>query len=173
MTEKKKKNISRSKKKNNKLEELEKERDDYKILAQRTQADLINSRKRMLKDIEDAKNRNIKKNILEFLPLLDDLELALSSMEDDNGWTEGIRAIKYKFVNILENIGVSVIDDQKDFDPRLHDAVLISSDENRDSGEISKVFSSGYKLKDEVIRPAKVEIINNESLKNDEIQKNK
>ena len=61
MTEKKKKNISRSKKKNNKLEELEKERDDYKILAQRTQADLINSRKRMLKDIEDAKNRNIKK----------------------------------------------------------------------------------------------------------------
>ena len=60
MTEKKKKNISRSKKKNNKLEELEKERDDYKILAQRTQADLINSRKRMLKDIEDAKNRNIK-----------------------------------------------------------------------------------------------------------------
>ena len=37
MTEKKKKNISRSKKKNNKLEELEKERDDYKILAQRTQ----------------------------------------------------------------------------------------------------------------------------------------
>ena len=54
MTEKKKKNISRSKKKNNKLEELEKERDDYKILAQRTQADLINSRKRMLKDIEDA-----------------------------------------------------------------------------------------------------------------------
>ena len=104
MTEKKKKNISRSKKKNNKLEELEKERDDYKILAQRTQADLINSRKRMLKDIEDAKNRNIKKNILEFLPLLDDLELALSSMEDDNGWTEGIRAIQSKYIRKYSSI---------------------------------------------------------------------
>ena len=66
MTEKKKKNISRSKKKNNKLEELEKERDDYKILAQRTQADLINSRKRMLKDIEDAKFQEVL-DYIEFL----------------------------------------------------------------------------------------------------------
>ncbi|MBM32603.1 MAG: nucleotide exchange factor GrpE [Chloroflexi bacterium] len=164
MTEKKKKNTPRSKKKNNKLEELEKEKNEYKILAQRTQADLINSRKRMLKEIEEAKNRNIRKNILDFLPLLDDLELALSSMKEDNGWTEGVRAIQSKFVNTLENLGVSVIDDLKIFDPRLHDALLVSTDENRDSGEISRVLRSGYKWQEEVIRPAQVEIINNDSL---------
>ncbi len=164
MTDKKKKNTPRSKKKNNKLEELEKEKNEYKILAQRTQADLINSRKRMLKEIEEAKNRNIRKNILDFLPLLDDLELALSSMKEDNGWTEGVRAIQSKFVNTLENLGVSVIDDLKIFDPRLHDALLVSTDENRDSGEISRVLRSGYKWQEEVIRPAQVEIINNDSL---------
>ena len=164
MAEKKKKNISKSKKKIDKLKVLEKERDEYKVLAQRTQADLINSRNRMLREIEDSKKRNLKKIVLDFLPLLDNLELALSSMENDNGWTEGIRAIQSKFVSTLDNMGVSLIEDQKVFDPRLHDAVLVSSDENKDSGEISRILSPGYKLEDEVIRPAQVEIVNNDSL---------
>ncbi len=164
MAEKKKKNISKPKKKIDKFKVLEKERDEYKILAKRTQADLINSRNRMLREIEDSKKRNIKKIVLDFLPLLDNLELALSSMEDDNGWTEGIRAIQSKFVSTLDNMGVSLIEDQKVFDPRLHDAVLVSSDENKDSGEISRILSPGYKLEDEVIRPAQVEIVNNDSL---------
>ena len=164
MAEKKKKNISKPKKKIDKFKVLEKERDEYKILAQRTQADFINSRNRMLREIEDSKKRNIKKIVLDFLPLLDNLELALSSMEDDNDWAEGIRAIQSKFVSTLDNMGVSLIEDQKFFDPRLHDAVLVSNDENRDSGEISRVFRPGYKLEDEVIRPAQVEIVNNDSL---------
>ena len=164
MAEKKKKNISKPKKKIDKFKVLEKERDEYKILAQRTQADFINSRNRMLREIEDSKKRNIKKIVLDFLPLLDNLELALSSMEDDNGWTEGIRAIQSKFVSTLDNMDVSLIEDQKVFDPRLHDAVLVSSDENKDSGEISRVLRPGYKLEDEVIRPAQVEIVNNDSL---------
>ena len=164
MAEEKKKNSSKPKKNNNKLQVLEKERDEYKILAQRTQADLINSRNRMLREIEDTNKNNLKKIVLDFLPLLDDLELASSSMEDNNVWTEGIRAIQSKFVSTLDNLGVSVIEDQKVFDPRLHDAVLVSSDEDRDSGEISRVFRPGYKLQDQVIRPAQVEIINNDSL---------
>ena len=160
MEEKKQKNTSKPKKKKiNKVKLIEKERDDYKILAQRTQADLINSRNRMMKQMEETSRRNTRKIVMEFLPLLDDLELALSSVEDENGWSEGIRAIQSKFVNTLDSLGVSIIEMGKTFDPRFHEAVLVSSDGNRESGEITRVFRSGYILDDEVIRPAQVEII--------------
>ena len=172
MTEKKQKNTSKPRKKKiDKFKLIEKERDDYKNLAQRTQADLINSRNRMLKQIEETEKRNTKKIVLEFLTLLDDLELALSSM-DENGWKEGIRVIQSKFINTLDSLGVSVIKEKLFFDPRFHEAVLVSSDKNKKPGEIARVFRAGYTLDEEVIRPVQVEIIRDDVIVEGENKKN-
>jgi molecular chaperone GrpE len=99
--------------------------------------------------------------IVNLLPVLDDLERALSSVSAKLAgltWVDGIRLIHRKLKAVLEAQGLSEIHAEgQDFDPNLHEAVL---HEEGEEGKVTAELQKGYKLYDRVIRPAMVAVGN-------------
>ena len=109
------------------LAEEKKKAEDYLANWQRAQADFINYKRRTEQERQDF-NRFANANlILSLLPVLDDLERALSSMPAKsvkNSWVEGVRLVERKFKSALEAQGVTPIKALGEpFDPNFHEAV--------------------------------------------------
>ena len=126
---------------------------------QRTQADFINYKRRSEQEKEEMRGFANSVLICNLLPVLDDLERALSSIPPSLAklpWVEGIRLIERKFHAVLEAQGVTPIKTKgKPFDPNLHEAAM--SIMGRE-GMVVKELKRGYKLRDRVIRPATVAV---------------
>lgn len=127
-----------------------------------TQAELINYRKR-----KDEETSNMLKYanmdlIVELLPVLDNFERALnmkSEFKDFDKYTEGYRLLYNHLVDTLKKFGVEEIPALGlEFDPNLHEAVMIGSDEEKENDIILEVFNKGYMLKGRVIRASKVKV---------------
>lgn len=95
--------------------------------------------------------------VLNMLPIYDDLERALASVEQTPAgaqWVEGVRAIARKFQGALEASGVKEIAAEgQEFDPNLEEAI---AQEPGPGGRVLKVVQKGYTMGDRVIRPAMV-----------------
>ncbi|HAS27974.1 MAG TPA: nucleotide exchange factor GrpE, partial [Dehalococcoidia bacterium] len=104
--------------------EAEKYLDNWK----RTQADFINYKKRTEQEKEETVKFGNSMLLLAILPVLDDLQRALSSVPQDIKdlpWVEGIRLIERKFSSSLETQGVKLIKTEGEaFDPNVHEAAL-------------------------------------------------
>lgn len=127
-----------------------------------TQAELINYRKR-----KDEETSNMLKYanmdlIVELLPVLDNFEIALnmkSEFKDFDKYTEGYKLLYNHLVDTLKKFGVEEIPALGlEFDPNLHEAVMIGSDEEKENDIILEVFNKGYMLKGRVIRASKVKV---------------
>ena len=134
------------------------ERDEYLALAQRTQADFENYRKRVARDSVAAESRGVSRLARELLPALDSLDRALAAAADaDEGLIEGLRLVQRELLGALERVGVEPYGAAgEQFDPELHEAVAQQPFEGREPGEIVEVYQSGYRLAGGVIRPARV-----------------
>jgi len=148
------KKISKEKELKNKLREQE---EKYLRLS----ADFDNYRKRTLKEkIEMSKYAGV--DILsQILPVMDDFERAMKSMEetqDIEAVKQGIKLIYNKFKEYLNQQGVKEIEAlHTEFDTDLHDAVTkIPAPEDDLKGKVVDVIEKGYKLNDKVIRYSKV-----------------
>ena len=128
----------------------------------RSQAELLNYRKR--KDEETARIlKYAEEDILSgFLPILDNFERAIS-MDDNNfgdetsKFLEGFRMVYNQTKTLLEKFEVKEIDCiGKEFDPACEQAVTTEKDENKPSGIVLKVYQKGYMYKDKVLRYAMV-----------------
>ena len=146
--------------------EISTKKDQQKIAEltagwQRTQADFINFKRQAeenrLKTIHTA-NSNL---ILEILPILDNFQLAAKhipeKLKSDN-WALGIKQIEKQLESTLFGVGLERISSLgQHFNPNLHEAVeTVKSD--CPEGEIVDEVLTGYKFKDEVIRPSKVKV---------------
>ncbi len=123
----------------------------------RTAADFQNFKRRIEQEREDVGRLANASLIINILPIVDDLERALSSLDVSFSgltWFDGIRLIHRKLQLVLENAGVSQIQTEgQPFDPRYHEAVMhAEGEEGKVVGEVQK----GYKLGERVIRPAMV-----------------
>ena len=87
------------------LTKAEAERDEYLALAQRTQADFENYRKRMSREVGAAENRGIAKVVKEILPALDNLELALQAAGDGEV-ADGFKLVRNEFLAGLARLGI-------------------------------------------------------------------
>jgi molecular chaperone GrpE len=136
------------------------ERDQYLALAQRTQADFENYRKRVAREAALAEGRGLTRLARELLPALDNLERALAHAADadaDPALIDGLRLVSRELLGALERVGVTPFGEAgEQFDPELHEAVAQQPVEGRASGEIVEVYQSGYRLAGGVIRPARV-----------------
>lgn len=124
-------------------------------------ADFDNYRKRMAQQ-KTAVEKSAKKAIL--LPLLevtDSIERAFAHKaangESCEKWIQGIYLqlldiLKRNRVDQIQTVG-------QGFDPRYHDAVEMISTDNRLSGSISKEFRKGYLMDGELLRPARVQVV--------------
>lgn len=147
-----------------KIKELE---EKIKMLEEqnlRTNAELINYRKRKDEEISRMLKYSSEDIVREILPIVDNFERAIS-MDDDNledevsKFLSGFKMIYCKLVSILEKNGVKAIDGgNKPFDPTYHQAVMTEQREGVEAGMVIEVLQKGYLLKDKVIRPAMVKV---------------
>ena len=140
-------------------EELSKEAEHYKSIAQRAQADLVNYRSRAAQELEETR-RTTKFGILaRFLNIVDDLSRAVDNVPDDanEDWEQGISLVLRNLENALEMEGVTKIDSLGEgFDPHLHDALMFEETEEKEEGLVTSVIQEGYKINDRILRPARV-----------------
>ena len=129
----------------------------YLELAQRTQAEFENFRKRATRDIAQAGQRAKANLVRELLPVVDNLERALATANpDEDHLAEGVRLVHVELVNTLERNGIQAFDPAgEQFDPTVHEAISMREGENG-SGIVLDVVEKGYRLGDSVIRPARV-----------------
>ena len=130
---------------------------NYLELAQRTQAELENVRKRAARDVMQAGARAKVNLIRELLPVVDNLERALATANpEEDHLAEGVRLVHVELINTLQRNGIVAFDPAgEQFDPNIHEAISMREGENG-SGIVLDVVEKGYKLGDSVIRPARV-----------------
>lgn len=139
--------------------------DEYLLLAQRTQADFENYRKRAAREAAIAKERGATKLALELLPAVDNLERALAHApesdpahpDEDGGFVSGIKHVHSDVIAALQRAGIdSYSPEGEPFDPTLHEAVAQQPIEGAEPGTVVEVFQRGYRIGDSVVRPARV-----------------
>jgi molecular chaperone GrpE len=132
------------------------ERDEYLALAQRTQADFENYRKRMGREVGAAEGRGMAKVVKEILPALDNLELALQAAGDSEV-AEGFRLVRNEFLAALARLGIEPFSPEGEpFDPSEHEAMSQQPVEGVESGKVASVYQQGYRINGTVLRPARV-----------------
>ena len=129
---------------------------------QRARAEFANYKKRVERERAQSFKNASGKVILQFLPVLDDLERAMADRPaEGNGasWAEGIDLVYRKLQQILEAEGVKPMDAEGAmFDPTLHEAVVSMPSDEHESGQIIEVMQRGYTIGDRVLRPAMVRV---------------
>jgi molecular chaperone GrpE len=133
------------------------QRDEYLALAQRTQADFDNYRKRVARDLAAAGERGMATLVKELLPALDNLERALEAAESHDPLLAGVKLVHAELSAALARVGIEQFAPLgEQFDPNEHEAMAQQPVEGVESGKVAEVFQNGYRLKGTVIRPARV-----------------
>jgi molecular chaperone GrpE len=142
------------------LEAVAKERDEYLALAQRTQADFENYRKRVARESAEAEARGRAGLAQALLPVLDNLERALAAAEPidrdtaPNHLVHGVRLVYEELAGVLRGAGVESYSPAGErFDPDWHEAMMTRPGEE---GQVLEVLEKGYRLNGQVLRPARV-----------------
>jgi molecular chaperone GrpE len=147
----------------NKVAELEAANADLKDQMLRRQAELENYRKRLIRDKEEAvqfANESLIRDILGFLDNMDRALAAAKNGGDLNALIEGFEMTQNQLLSTLDkNWGLKGIDSVgQEFDPSLHEACMMTIDENLDKETVLEEFQKGYTLHGRVVRPSKVKI---------------
>lgn len=141
----------------NAQKEIEEQHDKYLRLS----AEFDNYRKRTIKEKAELIKNGGEKTIAAILPILDDFERALKTMEtsdDVKAMREGIELIYNKFLKVLSQEGLQKIEtDGQEFNTDYHEAIaLVPAPTKEQKGKILDCVQPGYQLNDKVIRHAKV-----------------
>jgi len=127
----------------------------------RLQAEIENLRKRTLRDVENASRGSIERVIMEMLPILDSFELGLGlkteTMDEYKTFKEGQEASKMLMNSLFYKLSIETIDpSEMRYDPELHEVISTQEDDSVEPGYIIKVIQKGYRLKERLLRPARV-----------------
>jgi molecular chaperone GrpE len=142
------------------IEDQQKQIDEYKNRWYRAQADFDNFRKRTQKEIQDIHLYAGEQLIKDILPVVDNFERAMDSIEDREGPIyKGIQLIYQQLKKVLEKYDVKEIDAQgKTFDPRFHEAVMQVESQEYENDTVIEVLQKGYLFHTKVIRPSMVKV---------------
>ena len=137
--------------------EVEDERDKYLALAQRTQADFENYRKRMARENAAAGERGAAKLAKELLPALDHLEIALKAAEGHPEVIKGFALVRDELLAALAKSGIQAFSPTGEpFDPNEHEAMAQQPSEDAESGTVLEVYQQGFRINGQILRPARV-----------------
>jgi len=136
------------------------QRDEYLALAQRTQADFENYRKRVAREARVAQARGVGGLARELLPALDNLDRALDAAAADDPLLDGVRLVRAELHAALARMGIESFSPLGEtFDPEVHEAMATAPqplEGGGGSGTVVEVYQPGYRLGESVIRPARV-----------------
>jgi molecular chaperone GrpE len=145
------------------LADTQRERDEYLDLAKRTKADFENFRKRMTSEVQASSARGKGELLREVVPVLDDLERAIQAAgldpegDSEDGISHGVLLVFRSLRDSLGRNGVEAMDPRGEkFDPTSHEALSTVAADGVEAGVVVEVLQKGYKLGDQLIRPARV-----------------
>ena len=145
-------------------EELFDQNEELEKSLLRANADLDNALKRTFSEVEKAHKYGIEKLLMELLPIIDNLESAISNLSENatKEDKEGIELTLKSFESTLDKFGlVPIYPDNEEFNPEKHEAVSMEEDDKKKDGYVGKVFQRGWELHSRVLRPARVTVIKN------------
>ena len=128
---------------------------------QRSQAELINFRRRVARDREQVRQTSRAAMLRELLPAIDDFARALSPAAEESSfdaYREGLDLALHNLHEALRRVGVERLDALGSiFDPHLHEAIeTVGTDDPQSDGRIVDVLQAGYRLDGQLLRPARV-----------------
>ncbi len=145
------------------LADTQRERDDYLELAQRTKADFENFRKRMAVEVQAASARGKGELARELIDVVDNLERALEAAgldpegDSPDALAHGVLLVFRGLRETLQRNGIEAVDPTGErFDPQWHEALSTVAADGTESGTVVEVLQKGYRLGDQLIRPARV-----------------
>ena len=144
------------------LDEALREKDQFRAMAQRAQADLENFKRRAAEERDETRRNATSRLLLKVLSIVDDLDRGLALVPEDAavpGWLEGMHLVQRNLSSILDSEGVTRIEAEgKPFEPREHEAVFYEETSDGQEGTVVKVIREGYKVHDRVLRAAQVAV---------------
>ncbi|GCD09099.1 hypothetical protein Ctaglu_07220 [Clostridium tagluense] len=139
---------------------LENEIIDFKDKFLRTMAEYENFRKRTVKEKEGIYTDACTDVLKEVLPVLDNLERALSVEGCGEDLRTGVEMTVRQFNDAFSKLGVEELPPEGEFDPNFHNAVMHIEDEQYGTNQIVEVFQKGYKRANKVLRHSMVKVAN-------------
>lgn len=126
----------------------------------REQAETLNMRKRMQRDVENARKFAVEKMAADLLPVVDNLERAIQAAGDADSVkpvVEGIELTYKSFLDVLEKFNIKQINPVGEpFDPQYHEAVTMVPNPDMEPDSVMDVMQKGYTLNDRLLRAAMV-----------------
>lgn len=140
--------------------QLEQEIGELTLDLQRIQADFVNYKRRSEEDVTRGRMSGKRQMVLALLPVIDNLERALSHQPKDlqkNEWAQGIYKVGAQLSKSLGELGIYRIDTNKqEFNPEFMEAVSVEG--KGDKEIVSEELQAGYIMNEEVIRPSMVKV---------------
>ena len=151
------------------LEDEAKKSEKYLNQLKYAKADMENLQKQTQKRIEDTISRANGRLLMQLLPILDELEMAIEASKNGEGnIVEGVDMVKGKLQKVMTSEGVTPIDALGEpFDPRYHEAVLEVDTEDHPKGTVIEELRRGYMYNSRVLRASMVKVARNRSSDND------
>jgi molecular chaperone GrpE len=144
------------------LKELAKEKEGLQDRYVRLQADFDNFRRRTRKEMAEAGEQAVAKFVLEILPLIDNLQLAVQSQsqnETNQGVVAGVKMVLDQFTEVFSSYGVQPIAALgKEYDPTVHEALMTVETDEVSPGCILEELRCGYIQRERVLRPSLVKV---------------
>ena len=142
------------------LKKCVEERDTYKDMALRSQAEFANFKRRNATVRTDAYDDGVRETIFAILPIIDNLERAVGYNEAE-ALQKGLSMTLKGAEDALSKMGITAFGEKGEtFDPEKHNAVMHIEDEEHGEGEITEVYQKGYAKGDKVLRFAMVIVAN-------------
>lgn len=147
------------------FDRLQKERDSLFDRLARLQAEFDNFRKRNAREQTEFREYATAEAAKNFLPVLDNFNLALKSNSDQN-LRQGVELIRKQMEDVLARMGVEAIPAEgQQFDPRIHEAIEMVDTSDVPDHQIIEELQRGYRVKDRLLRPAMVRVARNAASK--------
>jgi len=147
----------------NQIETLMREKSEMYDKLLRRQAEFENFRKRFDREKSEIYQRTRAEVLLELLPVLDNFERALISLEttgdDAEALHQGVTLIHKQLKDAVTKMGLQPVESVgKSFDPNVHEAITVEPSDEHEENTIIEEFQRGYKLGDRLLRPARVKV---------------
>jgi molecular chaperone GrpE len=144
------------------LEKVKAERDALVDRVARLQAEFENARKREARERNDFRDFAVVGAVERFLPVLDNFQLALKSTGSAEQLRAGVELIVKQMEEALRSLNVQPVETVgATFDPRVHEALEMVERPDLPDHEVFEEVRRGYKIKERLLRPALVRVVNN------------
>ena len=146
-----------------KVADAEKQAQEYLGKYRQAAQEFEDARARMRKELGKDAERSRREVLVSLLEVVDNLDRAIDAAKKDGRDADpllaGVELVRQQFLSKLDGFGIKRIDSAGEpFDPTLHEAVATVPGDAASDGRVAGVIAQGYRIGDEVLRPALVAV---------------